>query len=570
MKIRNKITKQTILRTIWILYALLSTAIWLPQIDKLFAQDVSLTSDYIALDDSWDITVRGETYRDVSLADFTFDAVNKREEITMQRILPDNLGLTEGTLRFHIRQSAVKMYIDGEQFYEYGYERMAQNKTVGSGFQFIDFPNAYQGKTLTIHLYLSEDAAFSRFDSIRLYEWKNAYRILMTENRIPMFTGCFLTIFGLVTSIITIFALAFSLKYIRVFCISLFSMLMGLWTLCYYNVIMVFSIPLYSISLLEYLTLYLAPIPLAIYLWEDARNLKQKAFHVIYWVYLTIQTTVTMCLIMLHATDTVHCAATLKYMQLLIVCGLTLFIITEIMNLKSSKTVGRLFLGGMLIIAACIFYDLLIYWSNRYHGKASNSLRGLTSIGIVFFIFILFGSFYVNLTQKLMQETERNFLIKSAYTDELTQIHNRRYCMEYMNKLKDTESMDYTVICFDLNNLKTTNDTYGHAKGDILIKSAAEVLSETFEEHGIVARMGGDEFIAIVETAVSEEISKLMERFQTNLRNKNNETKDLNMSIAYGYASCSAKEYNIEKIYQIADNRMYENKKRMKSMKGNE
>lgn len=566
MKTSTKISKKTIIKAIWILYALISTVIWLPQVDKLFAQDVSLTSDYVSLDDSWDITVRDEIYRNVSLNELTFDAVNKGDEITMTKVLPENFSLTEGALRFHIRQSAVKMYIDDEQIYEYGYDRMAQNKTVGSGFQFINFPNEYQGKTLTIHLYLSEDAAFSRLDSVRIYEWENAYRILMTEHRIPMFTGCFLTIFGLVTTIITIFALAFSLQYIRVFCISLFSMLMGLWTLCYYNVILVFSIPLYSISLLEYLTLYLAPIPLFIYMWPDVKNLKQKFLRTIYWVFFTVHTLATMLMIILHATDTVHCAATLKYMQALIVCGLTFFIIIEIMNLRSSKTIDKLFLVGMLIIGACIFYDLAIYWSNRYHGKASNTIQGITSIGVVLFIFILIGSFYINLTQKLMQETERNFLIKSAYTDELTQIHNRRYCMEYMNNLKDGGSCSHTVVCFDLNNLKITNDTYGHAKGDILIKSAAEVISETFGENGIVARMGGDEFIAIIETASPEKIAILMEQFQINLQNKNEETEDLNLSIAYGYASCNAQEYNIEKIYQIADNRMYENKKHMKTL----
>ncbi|MCM1154259.1 MAG: GGDEF domain-containing protein [Roseburia sp.] len=567
MNVPDKISRKTILKALWLLYALISTAIWLPQIDKLFAQDMSLTSRYISLDDSWDITIHGQTYQDVSLSDFTFDVVNKGDEITMQKVLPDTIPLTEGTLRFHIRQSAVRMYLDGEQFYEYGYERMAQNKTVGSGFQFINFPGSYAGKTLTIHLYLSEDAAFSRFDSIRLYEWENAYRILMTENRIPLFTGCFLSIFGLVSIIITIFALAFSIKYIRLFCIALFSMLMGLWTLCYYNVILIFSIPLYSISLLEYLTLYLAPLPLIIYMWEDVKNLEKKLLHIVYWVYFAFHTTATFCMIALHATDTVHCAATLKYMQILIVCGLILFIIIEILNLKSSKTTGRLFLVGMIIIASCIFYDLVIYWNNRYHGKASDSLRGVTSLGIVFFIFILIVSFYINLTQKLMQETERNFLIKSAYTDELTQIHNRRYCMEYMNKIKEAETLDYTVICFDLNNLKITNDTYGHAQGDILIKSAAEVIAETFEANGLVARMGGDEFIAIIETAKRDEISRLLEQFQINLRNKNNEVENLNMSIAFGYASCNSKEYNIEKIYQIADNRMYENKKRMKSLK---
>ena len=52
-------------------------------------------------------------------------------------------------------------------------------------------------------------------------------------------------------------------------------------------------------------------------------------------------------------------------------------------------------------------------------------------------MFILVVSFYMNLTRKLMWETERNSLIKSAYTDELTQLHNRRYCMEYINKIKE-------------------------------------------------------------------------------------------------------------------------------------
>ena len=50
-----------------------------------------------------------------------------------------------------------------------------------------------------------------------------------------------------------------------ILCISLFSVCIGLWTLCYYNVLLIFTMPLYTISLLEYLSLYLAPIPLIIY-----------------------------------------------------------------------------------------------------------------------------------------------------------------------------------------------------------------------------------------------------------------------------------------------------------------
>lgn len=53
--------------------------------------------------------------------------------------------------------------------------------------------------------------------------------------------------------------------------------------------------------------------------------------------------------------------------------------------------------------------------------------------------------------------------------------------------------------------------------------------------------------------------------FWDNIEKKNEEIPDLHLSIAYGYASCSPKEYNIEKIYHIADGRMYENKQAMKN-----
>lgn len=564
MKKTIQITKPKILKALWLLFALLSALFWLPKIYNMLAADLETISQYISLDDSWDITINGESYHNVSLDDFQFNDIGKGDEITMQRVLPDNWNIEEGALRLHIWQTAIRMYIDDEPVYEYGFDRMAANKTVGSGLEFINFPNEYQGKTLKIHLILAENRAFSNYESIRIYEWSNAYKILMTENRIPLFIGCFLTIFGVVTIIATIFALASSIKYIRIFCIALFSLLMGLWTLCYYNVILIFALPLYKISLLEYLTLYLAPLPMIVYLWEDIKNLNNKLISILYRALFAIQVTATAVMFGLHAFDIVHCAATLKYMQMLIVCALIFSILVELISIKLNETSNKLFLFGIVIIACCILYDLASYHNRRYSGGTLPNIRGISSIGIVIFIFILIISFYNSLTQKLMQETERNFLIKSAYTDELTQIHNRRYCIEYMNKIREAESSAYTIICFDLNNLKTVNDTLGHAKGDILIKSAADVIAETFEDHGIVARMGGDEFIAVIDTAIHEEIAKLMEQFRINIMRKNQEVEDLNMSIAYGYASSTIKEYDIDKIYQIADDRMYENKKKMK------
>ncbi|MBD5493661.1 MAG: diguanylate cyclase [Lachnospiraceae bacterium] len=564
MKKAPQITKTKILKALWLLFALLSALFWLPKIYNMLASDLESISQYISLDDSWDITINGENYQNVSLDDFQFNDIGKGDEITMQRVLPDSWNIEEGALRLHIWQTAMRICIDDEQVYEYGFDRMTDNKTVGSGMQFINFPSDYQGKTLKIHLVLAENRAFSNYESIRIYEWSNAYKILMTENRIPLFIGCFLTIFGVVTLITTIFALAFSVKYIRIFCIALFSLLMGLWTLCYYNVILAFALPLYKISLLEYIALYLAPLPMIVYLWEDIKNLNNKFISILYHAIFAIQVTATAVMLGLHTFDIVHCPATLKYMQILIICALVFAILVELISIRLNNTSNKLFLFGIVIVACCILYDLATYYNRRYFGGTLPNIRGISSIGIVIFIFILIVSFYISLTQKMMQEKERDFLIKSAYTDELTQIHNRRYCIEYMNKIRESKSSDYTIICFDLNNLKTVNDTLGHAKGDILIKSAADVIAKTFENHGIVARMGGDEFIAVLDTALHEEIAKLMEQFRINILHKNQEVEDLNMSIAYGYASSTIKEYDIDKIYQIADDRMYENKKKMK------
>lgn len=566
----NKIfTIKNGLKTIWIIYAIFSIMIWLPQIDNLLKKDYAEISKHILLDDDWNITINDKFYQDVSLDDFQFTPVKKGDRITMQRQLPgDWENIIEGVLRLHIRQTSVNIYIDDELIYEYGSDRVNQNKTVGSGFQFINFPDKYKGKSIRIELYVSENNALARFDSIRIYDWKNAYRVLLTENRLPMFLGSFLVIFGLSIVMITTFAVLQSRKYIRIFCISAFSICMGLWTLAYYNVILVYSIPLYSVSLIEYMALYLSPLPLVIYMYKNVKNLKNKILKTIYWILFTVQMVFDVIILTLHTKDIVHCAAVLKYFHILIICHLIYFTLILIISLKTSERLNRFYLVGMLIIAGCTGYDLVTYYYNRYLGDTFLTLKGVSAIGVMIFIFILIYTFYANLTEKMMKETERNSLIKSAYTDDLTQLSNRRYCSEYMKKIQVEGIPEYTVICFDLNNLKTTNDTYGHAKGDLLIQSAADVLLETFKGHGIVGRMGGDEFIAILTDSYKETIEVLINKFLANIGRKNQEIADLNLSISYGYAlSCESEEKNIEKIYQIADDRMYKNKRQYKKQK---
>lgn len=562
---KKYVSKKVLFKIIWILFVFISIVVWVPQIDRFLTEDYAEISKYFALDDGWDITINQDSYQNVLLTEFQFPAVRTGDRITMQRILPSEWELVEGVMRFYVRHNAVRMYIDDELIYEYGQDRLAAGQTLGSGYQFIQFPDKYQGKTLRIELVMVEDKVITKLDSIRIYECENALRALVTENRLPLFCGSFLIIFGLMIGVITTVALFFSTKYIRLFCIALFSMFMGLWSLSYYNVMQIFAIPLYLISLVNYLALYLAPIPLIVYIHAEVANLKYRPLRIFYWCYLAVDILVVTTMILLHVFNIVHLAGMLKYVQGIMLCGILFFLLVLLINLKYAKVENRLPVLGLLIFIGCVAYDMIGYNSERYLGRENFKISGVSSGGIVIFICILFISFYIEMTQKMMEQKERDFLIKSAYTDELTQLHNRRYCMEYMNKLKEERNFKYTVICFDLNNLKTVNDTYGHAKGDVLIRSAAEVIAETFESLGVVARVGGDEFVSVIGTADEAKLASLMAQFEQNIDRKNRAVKDLNMSIAYGYASGSQSDSDIEKVYQIADDRMYEKKKQMKS-----
>ncbi len=562
---RTMLSRKNILKAVWILFAVTSLVIWVPKIDEMVTNDYEQIKNYVALDDSWNVAVNDRNFENVSLGTFQFTAVNKGDRIVMERTLPEQWAVTQASLRISIRHSATRVYIDDELIYEYGFDRLEKSKTVGSGYRFINFPSEYRGRTLKIQFYISENRAFTKLDSIRLYEWENAYRVIMTENRLPLFFGSFLFVFGLAVCVLTMFALVFSRKYIRLLCVADFSICMGLWTLCYYRVIMIYSIPLYFMSLIEHIALYVAPLPLIIYIYDDVKNLGRRVFLILYRVLLITYIAALLAAVALHAQDIVHLAAMLPYMVTLMVICLFFFLIVILVSLKSNRTANRIYLAGMLILVCCLAYDLIGYGSGRYYAKTSLlDAKGVSLLGVMAFIFSLSFSFYIELTQKLLKETERNSLIKSAYTDELTQLNNRRCCMEYIGRLQEKKNCDYTILCFDLNNLKTVNDTCGHAKGDLLIRSAAGVLSETFSQHGIVARMGGDEFIAILDTSDAGSVETMLGQFWKNIEKKNKELEDIRISIACGCASGRESGEDIEKVYQLADNRMYEHKKQMK------
>ena len=121
----------------------------------------------------------------------------------------------------------------------------------------------------------------------------------------------------------------------------------------------------------------------------------------------------------------------------------------------------------------------------------------------------------------------------------------------------------YSLIMFDLNNLKEVNDTYGHEAGDKLIRRFADFLKQTFAgDEYMNVRHGGDEFVTIARMEDKALLQQKVDELRKLVEQSNLEDKRLwKMGFAYGIASSEdAQNEEYEKILAIADEKMYQNK----------
>ena len=206
----------------------------------------------------------------------------------------------------------------------------------------------------------------------------------------------------------------------------------------------------------------------------------------------------------LHIINLVHDAQILKYFQMMFVVEFLFLIYIIYLNKKNNEMLSKTTTIGLILVAICVFYELATYAFSRYTEVTMFQIKGVSSVGLTIFIGIIVIDLYHSVTKNMMEEQEKALLIKRAYTDDLTKLHNRAYCSEKMRNLSIDKNSKYTIINFDLNGLKKMNDTYGHTKGDELICYAAIVLEKAFAIDGVVGRMGGDEFIAIIENDNTE------------------------------------------------------------------
>ena len=171
----------------------------------------------------------------------------------------------------------------------------------------------------------------------------------------------------------------------------------------------------------------------------------------------------------------------------------------------------------------------------------------------------------VNAKEEEMNKVNKELIEQSdkfkrdSETDALTGLFNRR---KFDLDCENVNPHDTVVIMVDVNYLKQTNDTLGHEKGDLLIKTVAKELNNTFPNK--VYRTGGDEFYALIDTLSEIDLKDKIEEIKEILNSYEELPEN---AAAFGYCMWSLENNELKKMLLTAERRMYKEKQKMKEVK---
>ncbi|MBD5539812.1 MAG: GGDEF domain-containing protein [Lachnospiraceae bacterium] len=492
-----------------------------------------------------------------------FHTSEKGDRVIVTIPLPAEKKISNAVLFCSVYQCAVELAYQGEVLYSYGNNESERGRAIGNVLVCADVPDEAWGDALTMECEVVDYTDFTKLDSVMVCESKNKTQFLLGDNAAAyLLSMTVLVVFAVIFFVLLCGGQSGEIKmqglYLSSFCVGLMT-----WQMGYERMFYVISNNVTFCGLAEYVGIFFAPAPFCMFLcYVEPNKLFQKAMKILAGALITVFGVTT---VLNFTTEQYHYCRFLKVVHVLIAI-VAVVILLEFILVRCKGDNKRLLIRfGVILYIFFAMSDMLLFYVEKTGGfHIDISVESITSLGLYIFLVVMLISYVLHVLEYVVSVEEKQRLEQMAYLDGMTGIANRRGCLDYFEKLKKKE--DYTVFFFDVNNLKIANDQYGHDIGDQLISAVARIIRKVFGEKGFFGRYGGDEFVAVVEHLSADTIKQMEDSLKDAIVRANKEEQlPISITVAYGIASSTEGEgLQADEVVRLADERMYEQKRRMK------
>jgi len=242
--------------------------------------------------------------------------------------------------------------------------------------------------------------------------------------------------------------------------------------------------------------------------------------------------------------------------------------ILSYISVKSEKTEsGSLSLNNVTLVISFVFilYSLYVIVMNKKR-LLKFEFTYIMAIGIITGILVITQ---MNFNQVRFIWCSSTFTIilmfiiiqqRELYRDSLTGARNRVVLKKCLEAYSRKNEGPLSAIMIDLDHFKDINDSYGHMEGDHALKAFAKLLQKVFSDNGIVIRLGGDEFIILIQGLSQTKINSLLSKMSKAV-DKYNARCGKPYTLRYSCASETYKnDMSLEQFLHEIDLKMYDNK----------